>query len=140
LLALTEERRPAGCVSLNGPGAWLRPWPGMDPQIRAAVEHLTAGDYATASPAHHLSGGDQTAASPAHHVVTGNHPPMLFVVGGKERYFPHEHVRELSALLPGSRVVLLPDAEHGFFYDPDSGESAAAQAEIDAFIAAAPPG
>ncbi|MFI6393503.1 alpha/beta hydrolase [Nonomuraea sp. NPDC050540] len=122
LLSLSPNGlEPAGCVSVNGPGASLRPWPGMDPEIRAAVEHLAGGDYAAASPAHH--------ADPA------TAPPMLFIVVGKERFFPHEHVRELAATLPGARVVLLPGAEHGFFYEPGSKDSARAQAEIDVFIA-----
>ncbi|MFI6299164.1 alpha/beta hydrolase [Nonomuraea sp. NPDC050790] len=124
LLALSANGlEPAGCVSVNGPGASLRPWPGMDPEIRAAVEHLAGGDYAAASPGHH--------ADPA------TAPPTLFIVVGKERYFPHEHVRELAGMLPRSRVVLLPDAEHGFLYDPAGRDSARAQAEIEVFIAQA---
>ncbi|MFI6499578.1 alpha/beta hydrolase [Nonomuraea typhae] len=128
LLALAPPdgiRPPAGCVALNGPGT-LHPWPGMDPEIRAAVEHLAGGDYAAASPEHH--------ADPA------TAPPMLFVVVGKERYFPHDHVRSLAARLDDARVVLLPEAEHGFFYDPDTPDSVRAQAEIDAFVTRATSG
>lgn len=133
LLTLTGPwhslRAPAGCVALNGPGT-LKPWPDMDPDIAAAIAHLT-------SPAPPLSG------SPEDHVGAGA-APFLFVVVGKERFFPHEHVHALAEKLRAAgnraRVVLLPDAEHGFFYRPDTESSQAAQAELDAFILSVSPG
>lgn len=118
LLDVRGWRTPAGCVALNGPGT-MRPWPDMDPQIASAVEHLT------------------TAASPENYVQPGA-PPFLFVTVGKERYFPHEHVHALADRLRAAHnqatVMLLPKAEHGFFYHPESEDSKAAQAAIDDFI------
>lgn len=119
-------REPAACVSLNGPGT-LRPWPDMDPGIKAAVEHLAGAPSA-----------DFAAASPETHVSPGA-PPFLFVVVGKERYFPHPPVYALAERLAEAgvpaRVVLLPEAEHGFFYRLDAPGGQPAQAAIDALIA-----
>ncbi|MFI6322761.1 alpha/beta hydrolase [Nonomuraea sp. NPDC050556] len=121
-----SSRAPAGCVALNGPGT-LKPWPDMDQDIAAAIAHLDPS----------LSG------SPEDHVRAGA-APFLFVVVGKERFFPHEHVYALAEKLRAAgnraRVVLLPDAEHGFFYRTDTESSQAAQAEIDAFILSVSPG
>jgi acetyl esterase/lipase len=120
--------RPAGCVSVNGPGT-LVPWPGMDPEIRAAVDHLAgAAERAGTGPAGYA------AASPQTWITGAPVPPFLFVVVGKERFFPHEHVRDLAARLPDADVVLLPDAEHGFFYRVGTPDSDRAQAAVDAFI------
>ncbi|MEV4066224.1 alpha/beta hydrolase [Nonomuraea dietziae] len=123
LLALACHRAgeaPLACVSLNGPGTPF-PWQGMHPEIGPAVQRLAE------------EGGD--AADPGALAHAGA-PPFLFVVVGKERFFPHAHVHALAALLPSARVVTLPGAEHGFFYRTGSEGSAAAQAEIEAFLTA----
>ncbi|GAA0924368.1 alpha/beta hydrolase [Nonomuraea longicatena] len=133
-----ESGRPAGCVSLNGPGT-LVPWPGMDPEIRAAVDHLAGATGAddTAAGRQGGDGGPPTgyaAASPETWITEAPVPPFLFVVVGKERFFPHRHVRDLAARLPEADVLLLPGAEHGFFYRVGTPDSGLAQAAVDAFI------
>ncbi|MET9336388.1 alpha/beta hydrolase [Nonomuraea sp. NPDC003804] len=116
-----DGEAPLACVSLNGPGTPF-PWEGMHPEIAPAVEDLAA------------EGG--RAADPGTLAHAGA-PPFLFVVVGRERYFPHAHVHALAALLPSAKVVTLPGAEHGFFYRTAAEGAAAAQAEIDAFLTAA---
>ncbi|MGW5685287.1 alpha/beta hydrolase [Nonomuraea sp. NPDC003754] len=115
-----DGEAPLACVSLNGPGTPF-PWEGMHPEIAPAVEELAA---------------EGRAADPGTLAHAGA-PPFLFVVVGRERYFPHAHVHALAALLPSARVVTLPHAEHGFFYRTAAEGAAAAQAEIDAFLTTA---
>lgn len=125
LLSLTASPPPAACIALNGPGR-MQPWPGMDQGIRAAVDGL----------------GASTAACPRHHLRAGA-PPVLHVVVGKERFFPHEHVHELADLQraagSAARVELVPDAEHGFFYRCASTGAAQAEAVIATFLAEVTP-
>jgi acetyl esterase/lipase len=124
--------RPTACVSVNGPGTMLG-FDGMDDSIRASSEKLVGARYADDPKAEAF-----TAASPDCH-VPADPPDFLFLIVGKERYFPHGYVRALADAVraAGARaeVVLYPEAEHGFFYRLDGPDQRQALNDMDAFLA-----
>lgn len=123
-------RKPAACVSINGPGT-LERWEPMNADIKKSIESALGVAYGEddarfrqASP---LARVDRHAAD------------FLFLIAGKEPYFPHSFVYGMSEKLKrfGKRsdVTLFPEAEHGFFYDVASPLQREALAVLEAFLA-----
>ncbi|GAA3406909.1 alpha/beta hydrolase [Paenibacillus hodogayensis] len=111
-LALRQEwRRPAACVSINGPGT-LEKWEPMQADIKRDIEDVIGVPYEQESPLFRI-------ASPIAH-VDETAADFLFIIVGKEQFFPHSFIYEMGERLlqagKYAKVVLLPEAEHGFFY------------------------
>ncbi|MEF3304745.1 alpha/beta hydrolase [Paenibacillus sp. GYB003] len=127
-----DWRKPSGCISVNGPGT-LVGWPDMHPDIRASMERLVGASYDDAS-----SEEAFRRASPDLYVSPGA-PDFLFLIVGKEQFFPHRYVYEMCDKLRAagatSDVVLYPEAAHGFFYDVVNALQKQALDEMDRFLA-----
>ncbi|MBD2862358.1 alpha/beta hydrolase family protein [Paenibacillus oceani] len=99
------------CVSINGP-ATLEKWEPMHEGIKRDIENLLGVTYEEESPLFR-------DASPMAY-AEGEAADFLFLLAGKEKFFPHSFIYEMSEKLQRlskrSEVVLFPEAEHGFFY------------------------
>lgn len=121
--------KPAACVSINGPGT-MEQWDDMNADIRKSIEEVIGAAY-----------GEETEAfrkaSPMTY-VDENAPDFLFLIVGKEEYFPHAYVYEMSGKLQKhgkhADVVLFPEAEHGFFYGVDSEHQQEALKVLEPFL------
>lgn len=103
--------RPIACVSINGP-ATLEKWEPMHEGIKRDIENMLGITYEEESPLFR-------DASPMAY-AEGEAADFLFILAGKEKFFPHSFIYEMSEKLQQlskrSEVVLFPEAEHGFFY------------------------
>ena len=125
----TQWRQPVACVPFNGPGT-LEQWDDMNPVIKNDIERLIGAKYE-----------EETVpfrnASPLAHVHAGA-PDFLFLIVGKEDCFPHASIYEMDAKLKQagnhSKVILFPEAEHGFFYDVKTEHQQQALAVLEPFI------
>ncbi|TNJ63946.1 alpha/beta hydrolase [Paenibacillus hemerocallicola] len=111
-IGLTEPwLRPIACVSINGP-ATLEKWEPMHDGIKRDIENMLGVTYEEESALFRK-------ASPSAY-VEGEAADFLFIIAGKEKFFPHSFIYEMSGelqrLSKRSEVVLFPEAEHGFFY------------------------
>ncbi|WP_127583351.1 alpha/beta hydrolase [Paenibacillus koleovorans] len=142
LLAVTDPRlfkpdlvlsqgwqRPAACVSINGP-ATLEKWDNMQIDIKRDMEDLLGVSYENESPLFRI-------ASPIVHVDAMS-ADFLFIIVGKEQFFPHAFIYEMNELLlhngKYSEVVLLHEAEHGFFYGVSSAHQLEGLSRLEPFI------
>lgn len=111
-MQLTSEwRRPTACVSVNGPGT-LEKWPNMHEGIKDNIEQALSTTYGESSDVFRR-------VSPINH-VNGASPDFLFMIVGKEKFFPHQYIHKMNDKLEQygkkGEVILFPQAEHGFFY------------------------
>ncbi|MDF2671279.1 MAG: nlhH 5 [Paenibacillus sp.] len=122
-------RRPSACVSVCGPGT-LERWDNMDVDIKRAIEELLGATYEEDTVLFRQ-------ASPIVH-VNEQSADFLFLIAGKEKLFPHPFIYAMSDRLKllGKRadVVLIPEAEHGFFYFLRSEQQLEALAVLEAYI------
>jgi len=127
----TEWLKPAGCISVNGPGTLVR-WPDMNESIKRTIERLVGASYEDESAAEMFR-----LASPDAY-VNSESPPFLFIIVGHEHFFPHETIYRLSDLLlehgKTSLVVMYPQAKHGFFYSVATPTQKLAVAQMETFI------
>lgn len=121
--------KPAACVSINGPGT-MELWEPMEETIQKCIEQVMRAKYGEAEELFRQ-------ISPLARVGADS-SDFLFLIVGKEQYFPHSYVYELSEQLQQfgkySEVVLFPEAEHGFFYGVDSGLQQEALVVLQSFI------
>ena len=121
---------PAACVSINGPGT-LEEWKDMNEEIKVSIEQVIGARYGE---------NEQLfrQASPLARVHP-DVPDFLFLIVGKEEYFPHSYIYELEKEIKqhGSyaETVLFPEAEHGFFYGVTSKQQQEALSILEAFLA-----
>lgn len=109
-----DWHKPDGCISVNGPGTMVK-WPDMNADIKKSIERLVGAAFEDESSAELFR-----QASPDTYIDASS-PPFVFIIVGKEQFFPHPYVYAMSDKLRSagvaSEVVLYPDAAHGFFYD-----------------------
>ncbi|GAA3412282.1 alpha/beta hydrolase [Paenibacillus hodogayensis] len=122
--------KPSACVSINGPGT-LEQWEPMHEGIKQDIE-LAAGTVYGQNPSLFRQ------LSPIAR-VDANASDFLFLIVGKEQFFPHSFIYEMSDKLKGygkrSEVRLFPDAEHGFFYGVNNPQQREALTVLEPFLA-----
>lgn len=133
-ISLTNEWiRPVACISVNGP-ATLEKLPDLNPIIKKSTEALLRVSYEEYEKNKEVF----LNASPIYH-VNDSSPDFLFLLAGKEEYFPHEFIYNMKDKLEGHgkkvQVVLFPEAEHGFFYSLSSEIQKEALAVMESFVA-----
>lgn len=124
-----DWRRPAACVSVCGPGT-LERWDNMNVDIKRAIEELLGATYE----------GETERFRQASPIVQVNEQSadFLFLIAGKENLFPHVFIYAMSDRLKffGKRadVVMISEAQHGFFYSLRSEQQLEALYALEAFI------
>ncbi len=121
---------PVACVSINGPGT-LEEWKDMNDEIKECIEQVIGARYGE----NELLFRQASPLARIHPDV----PDFLFLIVGKEDYFPHSYIYELEKEIKqqGSyaETVLFPEAEHGFFYGVTSKQQQEALSKLEAFLA-----
>jgi acetyl esterase/lipase len=123
--------KPSACVSINGPGT-LEKWPNMDEEIKNLIEEAMRASYDRDNDA------ERFKEISLMKYVNEQSPDFLFIIVGKERFFPHEFVYSLSDKLKQfhkrAKVVLFPEAKHGFFYELKTDEQKQALDVLEKFV------
>jgi acetyl esterase/lipase len=105
---------PSACVSINGPGR-MEKWPDMNGDVKRWTEEAINASYDRESDSKVFRG-----FCPLRN-VRENAPDFLFLLAGKEPYFPHKYIDQLSEQLKQfnshTEIVTFPEANHGFFYE-----------------------
>lgn len=139
LLALTEPHtfnsgqkwevkwhKPSACVSINGPATLEH----ITEAIKPSVEKVIGATYQEAPERYREVSPDQ--------YVDPHSPDFLFILAGREKFFPHEYVYEMSEKIKSygrrAEVIMFPDAEHGFFYGLRSELQLQALLDLEKFI------
>ncbi|WP_158606407.1 alpha/beta hydrolase [Paenibacillus ginsengarvi] len=121
--------RPSACVSINGP-ATLEKWDPMHEGIKRDIENMLGVTYEEESVLFRH-------ASPMTY-AEGEAADFLFILAGKEKFFPHSFIYDMSEKLKRlskrSEVVLFPEAEHGFFYGIGSPQQQQALTVLEPFL------